>query len=553
MPMYSETNNYIAVKTGVEEIVQLIDSLKPHVAPVDTIQSTDLDKIETVFDLALPSSYRSFLLKYGTLSYQSVRIIGIGGASEFTSLASVLIGLRIVRPNCPSDLVPIEDLGSGWLAGLRCSTSSNENPTTSVVRLYLDALITDNSFTPIAPDFADYLLGRLREIQGRAKGWQQLKKRVAEFNKKHEYDHAKGGKLPRNHVWRPYRYCIQDVVFGTVVVRHERDSSALQVDVFLPVDVANYEPDAAAQALTLFVLSEAYKCGGTMEIEFTNNVEGGHIPASIKRLAFRHGVQLSQTRRLLPLESRQLYAALTDFSTEIRAVLEQLQKDRRLSIERACYAIHSGVWSQQEAETIILASRYPDSVLGGDALPEQRHIYLQDLQGACAAILGGILDRRLAMKEHQDELGVTYNLEDDVRHIRITFDPSTYAKWYVSSEDLPIPWIAGESGGENRIVPANTSVTVLVRARDAARLKVYMHRDLLLAQQLRLAHITACDESPIFILVPADFYELGSRVEEFINSAKSHHIGILVCPESMVTLTENAAKRLNSSRVIRDD
>lgn len=367
-----------------------------------------------------------------------------------------------------------------------------------------------------------------------------------------DYDHAAGGKLPRNHEWRPYRFCIQDVLFGATVIRHNRDGNHLQVDVFLPVDIPEYEPDAGAQALTVFLLSEAYKCGGTMEIEFTRNVEGGRVPASIRRIAERHGVGISRKNRLLPSESRQLYAALTDFSPEMRTALGELQETGRLSIERACYAIHHGVWSKPEAEAIILAGHYPDGVLGGDTLPEQRHLYLQDLQDACAALLGGALDRRLTVKEHQDASGVTYDLEDDVRDLSITFDPTTYAKVYVCPEDMAIPWQAGEPE-RSTVVPAYTSVQVLVRARDAAGLRVHVSGDLLLARRLQQEHSGRGDEASVFVLVPSDFYELGPQAEELISTARKYQIGVLVCPESILTLTEQAARRLASSRVIRDD
>ena len=383
-------------------------------------------------------------------------------------------------------------------------------------------------------------------------GLERLTWHVDRSPRKLDYDHTAGGKLPRNPEWRPYRFCIQDVLFGATVVRHNRDGNHLQVDVFLPVDIPEYEPDVGAQALTVFLLSEAYKCGGTMEIEFSQNVEVGHVPASIRRIAARHGVELSCKNRLLPSESRQFYAALTDFSPEMRAVLDELQEARRLSIERACYAIHHGVWSKPEAEAIILSSHYPDSVLGGDTLPEQRHLYRQDLQDACAAILGGDLDRRLAMKEYQDASGVTYDLEDDVRNLSITFDPKTYAKTYVCPEDMPIPWLAGKGEGA-RTVPAYTAMHVLVRARDAAGLKMHMPTDLHLARRVQQEGASQGDEASVFILVPSDFNELGLRREELINAARAHGIGILVCPESMLTLTEDAARRLASSRVIRDD
>ncbi len=118
-----------------------------------------------------------------------------------------------------------------------------------------------------------------------AYGLSVLEKHVHAYQERYEYDHGKGGTVPRNHDWRPYRYCIQDVLFGAVVVRHHRDGHHLVVDVLLPAAIEGYEPDAGAHALILFVLAEAYKCGGTMEIEFTENVA---LPCSPRCGVCRH-------------------------------------------------------------------------------------------------------------------------------------------------------------------------------------------------------------------------------------------------------------------------
>jgi len=539
--------------TDLDKAFALIDELAAEGLCLGPAAEADIDRAEESLRVRLPEFYRRFLRKCGALDAGPVTIYGLGVPWDCSPSVVWARSLIVsICPHVPKTLVPIELLDDGQFVCLLCEEATPGATDAPVVIWNPDTYMHDRSLAPTGLDFATYLYKRLAKYYWFIGGLKTLEKHVKQIQERLGYDHAKGGKLPRNHEWRPYRFCVQDVLFGATVVRHYRDGNYLQVDVFLPVDIPEYEPDAGAKALTLFLLSEAYKCGGTMEIEFTKNVEGGHVPASIRRIAGRHGVKLSRKNRLLPSESRQLYAALTDFSPELRAVLDELQEAGRLSIERACYAIHHGVWSKPEAEAIILSSHYPDSVLGGEILPEQRHLYLQDLQDARAALLGGYLDWRLAMKEHQDASGVTYDLEDDVRDLKITFDPKTYAKTYVCPEDVPIPWLAGEPE-KPTIVPAYTSIQVLVRARDATGLKVHMSRDILLAQQLWRDRRAKGDEGPVFILVPSDFYELGPQAEELISTARKHQIGILVCPEFMLTLAEEAARRLARSRVIRDD
>lgn len=546
-PELRETEERVQVGTRFEDLVRLITSLQPNVVYIGNTRAVDVDEIDSAFGVVLPTTYRRFLLEYGSLSYESVRILGIDEASSDLSLFQTLILLRIVRPDFPQDLVPIEDLGSGWIACLRCPPSGDKRGGAPVVRLYLNGAIAEGSFTTIAPDFADYLISRLRQAQGRARGLQQLKKRVTKFNEQHEYDHAKGGKLPRNHEWRPYRYCIQDVVFGVTVVRHLREANCLQVDVFLTANVPEYDPLAGAQALAVFLLSEAYKCGGTMEIRFTKAVEGGQVPFELQELAARYGIRFGQPAngRISPGEAKALYAALTDFSPELREKIEVLEQAGKARMARACYVVNHGVWTKEQVEMIVLGSQRPDSVLGGLARPHQRHLYVHDLLHARAALLGGVLDRRLAKRERHTDDGTTYDLEDDVRALEISFDGVTCAKSYRCDEPVPVPWLYG--GTRDLEIPAGIPFHVLVRARDVADMQLHLAADMRVAGQLR-----AQTGQPTFVVVPQDFATLPRGViDRLMTQAQEGGIGFLVCPETITTFDADAAQRLARSRVLR--
>jgi hypothetical protein len=99
--------------------------------------------------------------------------------------------------------------------------------------------------------------------------------------------------------------------------------------------------------------------------------------SDIVRLAVRHGVQLAYTRlgRIEPDEGRAPYLALTGFPPRLRPAIDLLSRQGLMSPERAAYIVHHGVWSLPEVEGIILSSTYPDLVLSGDVMPEQRHLY----------------------------------------------------------------------------------------------------------------------------------------------------------------------------------
>lgn len=512
-----------------------------------------IDQLEERLGIRLPRVYKKFLSEMGSLAIGSISFLGVeenrGTAGDILSFVSFL---QMIDPAFPRALVPILISAQTQFFCIVCDPASPDFERGPVVAIDVDSLPVDHQNYSLCGYFERDLFGFISREYFKQVGLRQLERRTAEFNRTHQYDHAKGGKLPSNHQWRPYRYCIQDVLFGSVVVRHNRDRNSLQVDVFLAADISGYQPDDGAKALTVFLLSEAYKCGGTMEIEFTDRVEGGTIPAAIRRVAAQSQVNLSKRDRLLPDESRVLYAALTGFSPALRAVLDELKKTAGLSIERACYVVHHGVWSKPEAEAIVLSSAYPDTVLGGENRPEHRHLYLRDLQDAGAALLGGALDLRLSLKEHDDGTGINYDLEDDVRDLEIGFDPVAYAKTYFSLEDLIIPWLVRPAAALD-IVPAKTPMTVLVRPRDAAGLKAHLPADVLLARGLREKKRTNGSGYPLYIVVPNDFYQLGELEKQLVDTCYQAGIGLLVCPWSMSALFEEAASRLTKSRVLRND
>jgi hypothetical protein len=386
------------------------------------------------------------------------------------------------------------------------------------------------------------------EREYRETGFQRMKAHVRRFDE----EYLKVGKLPRNHVWRPYRFCVQDVVIGLVVVCHSLENNCLEVDVCLTSDVPEYEPGSGARMTGAFLLSEAYKCGGTMEIRFSEYVEGGRVPAALCRLARDLGVELNHVAdgRITPSESRHFYMALTGFSPALHDRIIALSRQRRLSEERACYVVHHGVWTCPEVELIVFGSHRPDSIFSGDTLPEQRHLYMQDILHARAAILGGFLDRKLA-KRDRVEGDVAIDLEDDTRRLDIMFDPVFYAKVYQCDEDMPVPWLKDQSQGQE-IVPAGHRLIALVRARDASDFNLHFQQDMKVASELVESLRQQSVPARIFILTSCDFEQSSLDVRDrLLATARARGVGVMVCPETITSLDTDASRRLASSRILR--
>jgi len=131
---------------------------------------------------------------------------------------------------------------------------------------------------------------------------------VFEFHvKQYNNEFRKKNILPKNHDWRPYRWCSRDIVFALLAVHHERFRNCLEVDVCLMANPPQYPENSGARVAMGFLLSEAYKCGTSMEIVFTKNV--GRVPAYIYDLACEMGIKLKHVLEghITPFEARQMY------------------------------------------------------------------------------------------------------------------------------------------------------------------------------------------------------------------------------------------------------
>ena len=332
----------------------------------NSCSNDEIKDFEKAFGISLPSDYRHFLETRGNISsWGDFAIFGLGNnvmSSQY--LADITLSMQF-EYRLPSCLLPIEDLGSNQFACLRFLDATN---TPSVVKITLDSEQQVGDLDELADSFDAYLYQRLQQLQKRRPNADPLWKfhwHVKDFQKKFEYNHSKGGKLPRSHDWRPYRYCIQDVVFGMTVVRHERVYNCLEIDVFLTAKIQEYDVLAGAQALAVFLLSEAYKCGGTMELRF----KGGHIPEELQSLAARYNVDLGAGTSISSLAAKKFYAVLTGFNAAVQERLAEMELSGAISMSRACYSVHHGIWTREQVEMIVLGSQRPDSLLSGSAQP----------------------------------------------------------------------------------------------------------------------------------------------------------------------------------------
>lgn len=395
-------------------------------------------------------------------------------------------------------------------------------------------------------------------------------KRYQQVVDNRDHERKPGAKLPRGTETRPYRFCVQDVVLAIWTMEHRKDEADIGVEVFLTSEV--YEKDtrqggyydelAGATAATLTILSEAYRVGIPLRVQFGENVEGGCVPLDIVRLAVRHGVRLSHTQqgRIEADEGRALYLALTGFPPRLRPPIDRLARQGLMSPERAAFIVHHGVWSLPEVEGIILASPHPDLVLSGDVMPEQRHLYQHVLAHSRLALMGGLLDRSLMNRDDAEAQIQPGNkksgldVEDDERDLDIRTFPLFHGREYVQriaavggiSDAMPLPdWECERT----RLQPGER-LSVLLRPRVAASLTVELSGDI---EQAVIRSKTELKPTVVAVAVPFDFHDLEpAQQEAFRRLAAERGVVLMVCPETTRSLDQMAQKKMIASRIKKD-
>lgn len=566
-------------QSSLQEAFALLDRVQDRTIFVGPVTDAQMAVGESSLGQTLPDALRQFIARYGAIKTRSeYKLFGLGVPNIASpSLVWAFRWLKFTSPDCPSTLLPIAPTGEHQFV---CLLSESNSPPDSarVVAWELGRSAAEQMLTEIAPNYAAYLRQIAWELNALDRALVTLRAHIKNFSERFGYDrgHQVGrvhqrheaadkppsnqpvkaaGKLPRNHDWRPYRFCSQDIVLGAHVQRHIKGENYLEVGVFLPIDVYPFEQGSSLLGLTMSILSDAYRCGGTMEIRFTPKVDGGQVPRKLRALAEAVGAPIKPEslarRRLDPDDARRLFVALTDFSPLARQRLTQLD----IRPERACYAVQRGVWPKAEAEILLLADDEANRIFAGGAPPEQRALFQFDRLHACAAILAGYLDRGLALRERELSGQETLELEDDIRAVETGYEAQLAARIYrvlpaagEASADFQIPWLAAGSTWSGRIA-FGQKFMALIRARSQAELVRDFEVDLEAAHTLQHER-----QLPVLLLVPYDFYHaaLETQRAQWIEKANQAGLGIVVCAELVDGLDDEAYRRFSAGRIMRE-
>ncbi|MFA6368877.1 MAG: hypothetical protein WCX20_00655 [Candidatus Shapirobacteria bacterium] len=380
------------------------------------------------------------------------------------------------------------------------------------------------------------------------KAWENYKKHVYEFDR--QFTQTK--RSPRAKEWRPQRFATRDQVIGMLVLRHQYKENIIEVDVFMTMDPPWIEGYSGTKMAALFILCDAYKCGSTMGIKFTKNVEEGTVPINIIALAETLDVELKNIDKgfITPKESRMLFIALTGFSVEAVKRMKELSISNLVTPERICYLVHHGIWSLEEMESILLGCDHPELILDGKIDIQDSLLYLDVFSRARKAIMGDFLDQKLKLKE-VFEGEVFVDVEDNNRNFKINFDSRYFAKVYTTEEEMPIPWIAKKP---DWIIPQGERLVVALRDYDWPDLHNNLNRDLEMCQQMIESYKDGVPTHFFILLTRDTFYSsFSSCFETYISELEKIGIDLMISPKLLTEFDDDVLKKIQQMSLVRHD
>lgn len=360
------------------------------------------------------------------------------------------------------------------------------------------------------------------------------------------------GRLPREKDWKPIRFAVRDVILGVVVLRHEEKNNVIEVDICVSDDPFEIDGYSGTKVVTIFILSEAYKCGSSMGIRFTSDFgkQPNKVPGQIYDLAFDYGVELKKASEgiITPKEARHLYLALTEFSPQARERVMELSLADKVSPERVCYMVHHLTYTKEEMETILLGSEFPENILLGKVTPEEYLLYQDVVLRTRDVVLGGMLDRTLKLKEVVGADGAVVDLEENDRRISISFDSRFFAKVYETEEKTPIPWTVNR----NLVIQTGERLVVMVRARDWADFQFYFNQDLGALKAMKGVYQDRATR--FFLLTPRNILDLEEeKLKGYRQTLDRMDVTLMICPESVALLDRDVMGRLRECETMRHD
>lgn len=408
-----------------------------------------------------------------------------------------------------------------------------------------------------------YIESVAEELAARQPG---LDRMLNEIGPAYELEYLDGEKRPRDFVLRPVRLACQNVIVGLAALRHDAAINGMAVLSWQTCEVPHVVAHEGNRAMAALMLCDTFQSGGTMEIRFDRPARlsaagtlkrsgrtvkldcsyAGHpegkVPASLRRygrsvgVALGEDVSLGARRRaaISPLEARQLFLAVTPMTDGLRRRVDETVMRGAVSPERLCYVLLSAIWRDIEVDFMLAVSPRTPSIISGGADWRQRADRQAESEVARAALMLGMLHRRLDATDRA--AGGVVQLDGAVAETRLVEDARAGVTWDVLDDAgairfgrlraAQLPW---QREGQPLDVADGSELVVLPRTHVSA-------------DDVEAA-LAFAGRTLTVIVVPQD-YEPPVAVQE-------SKVLLLFCPDRLPELDREIEARLLSARVSR--
>lgn len=362
----------------------------------------------------------------------------------------------------------------------------------AVVRWHLEVKKSEHQAAVLDTDCYAYVGSLAEELEAREEG---LRRVLEVIGPAYELEYLEAGKRPRDFVLRPVRIACQNVVVALAAFAHDSSFDGLAVVAWQTCEVPHVAAHEANRALTALMLCDAFQSGGTMEIRFDavahlratgttpksgqsvsidQRYEGhpeGAVPASLRRFGRSVGVELGADAadpdgllaRISPAQARRLFLAITPMPDDLADRVADAVEDGVATPESLCFTLLSQVWREIELDFMLAVSPRTGSIISGGAPHRSRAERQAESEVARAALMIGMLYRRLDSKDGAGATGAEARVVEDNR-VGVTWeiDPTIGAVRFFGLAPEALPW-RDLSVGESEPGPDAATLTVLPR------------------------------------------------------------------------------------------
>lgn len=448
------------------------------------------------------------------------------------SLAFALSVLSDSVVEAPSFLLPIMAVDDGSFACAVCDReifdpNLKDGTVDGVVRWHLGLVNEDYQGEPLDNDALAFIASKADEIKQRPHIIRNVNRTAATY---YENFVVKGDR-PKPEVLRPVQLACQNVIVGLATLQHDPIFDGLRVPAYTTCEAPHLAAGEADRAMVALVLCDAFRSGGTMEIKFGTRRRARKTPPSLTRYARTRDLSVGDDddTTISPREARELFLAVTPMPEELRLRALEAFDAGVITPERLCYSLMAGVWSQVELDFLLATTPRTARILKGGADPIDRLARCSEQESCRAALMAGMLVKRLDNATQLDTSDESIDVIEDKRAgTGWSIRGECAAIALEISEISSIPWLWTPTAVPSE-ASSNAPLIALPRANPTLD-------DVELTEQIASWQRTAL----VALLIPKD-----------VDPTPFTRVPVLRCPKTQAELDQVSSQKLGELKVGR--